>query len=215
MHISPSIASGNLLRIEEEVAFADRFFNSLHLDIEDGVAVSGITFGTRMCQLICDVSSSAEKTIHLEVWRPLDYLEELRRCSADMVFIQTAHLSEPEMIIQAFRDAGIPTGISVNQLDLTSPDWNRLMTLADNILVATAYPDDPDQCCQDKMLDLALMIANSGKKVWIDGGVTSDIVLRLKDSPLTAAVLGRAVFGDKEQAVRQFCRAMDEACAAD
>lgn len=206
MHISPSIASGNLLRIEEEVAFSDRYFNSLHLDIEDGVAVSGITFGTRMCQMICDVSSAAEKTIHLEVWRPLDYLEELRRCKADMVFIQTTHLEDPEHVISKFRQAGIPTGISVSLPDLSCPSWNRLTASADCILVATAYPEDPDQRCQDRMLDLAAKLADSEKTVWIDGGVNAEIVHQLRHSSITAAVMGRAVFQDKEQAVRQFCQ---------
>ena len=206
MDISPAIASGNLLLIEEEVAFADCFFNSLHLDIEDGVAVSGITFGTKMCQLICDASTAAEKSIHLEVWRPLDYLEEVRKCNANHVFIQTAHLSEAQQVIQIYQQAGIPTGISINVLDQSRPDFYALLTLADEILVATAYPDDPEQCYQNEMEKLALKLAAEGKKVWIDGGVTAEIYSKLADSSLTAAVMGRAVFKNKEQAVKQFCQ---------
>ncbi len=206
MFISPSIASSNLLRIEDEVAFADRFFNSLHLDIEDGVAVSGITFGTKMCQLICEVSTANEKSIHLEVWRPLDYLEEIRKCKVDHVFIQTAHLFNAHQVIKTYQRAGIPVGISINILDSVKPDYNALLDLTDEILVATAYPDDLEQRYQYAMEKLALGLADEGKKVWIDGGITAEIYQKLADSSLTAAVMGRAVFNNKEQAVRQFCR---------
>ena len=147
-----------------------------------------------------------EKSIHLEVWRPLDYLEEVRKCNANHVFIQTAHLSEAQQVIQIYQQAGIPTGISINVLDQSRPDFYALLTLADEILVATAYPDDPEQCYQNEMEKLALKLAAEGKKVWIDGGVTAEIYSKLADSSLTAAVMGRAVFKNKEQAVKQFCQ---------
>ena len=91
-------------------------------------------------------------------------------------------------------------------LDQSRPDFYALLTLADEILVATAYPDDPEQCYQNEMEKLALKLAAEGKKVWIDGGVTAEIYSKLADSSLTAAVMGRAVFKNKEQAVKHFCQ---------
>ena len=65
MKISPSIASSDLLNISEEISFIDEYFDAIHLDIEDGVAVNNISFGFKLAKSICDISKSKEKTMHL------------------------------------------------------------------------------------------------------------------------------------------------------
>lgn len=47
MLISPSIASSDLLHLEEETVFAAHHFGQIHIDIEDGTIVPNITMGMR------------------------------------------------------------------------------------------------------------------------------------------------------------------------
>ena len=84
MLISPSVASSDLLRLGEEAAFADRHFRQLHIDIEDGVAVPNITLGMGVCKRICDLWSHSYRSLHLSVLRPMDYLERVKGCHADI-----------------------------------------------------------------------------------------------------------------------------------
>lgn len=206
MRISPSLASADLLHMAEEIEFADRYFNEIHLDIEDGVVVSGITFGTKMCRRICEYSHSSVKSIHLEVLNPMDYLIEIQSCQPTIVFIQLSHLKHPDRVVNAFKKAGLRVGISLNAVDRTSEHLAELLNLTDYFLIATAFPEDPKQKYQKVMEEFALQLAeNHERKIWIDGGATAEIIHRLSHSPIAAVVAGRAVFEDKDQAVRQFC----------
>lgn len=206
MKISPSLASSDLLCLGKEIDFADRYFNNIHIDIEDGVAVSGITFGTKMAQRMCEYSNSEEKSIHLEVLRPLDYLEEVKACHGDVVFIQVAHLDNPVSVIQTYLQQGITVGISLNERDRERAELTDLLAMSRQVLVATAYHDDPKQEYQKTMEEFALSLANEKKhRVWIDGGITAAIYQRLKNTEIYAAVMGRAIYNDKELALHQFC----------
>ncbi|MBR2534402.1 MAG: hypothetical protein IKE50_06465, partial [Erysipelotrichaceae bacterium] len=48
MKVSPSLASGDVLYVAREVDYIDKYFDNIHLDIEDGVVLLGITFGMKM-----------------------------------------------------------------------------------------------------------------------------------------------------------------------
>ena len=87
MIISPSIASSDVLYVADEVDFADKYFDDIHIDIEDGVAVSGISFGSQMAKKICE-RASKPKSIHLEVINPMNYIDDVKQCNADICFIQ-------------------------------------------------------------------------------------------------------------------------------
>ena len=39
MLISPSIASADVLRVADELDYIDKYFDNVHIDIEDGVAI--------------------------------------------------------------------------------------------------------------------------------------------------------------------------------
>ena len=117
MLISPSVASSDLLRLGEEAAFADRHFRQLHIDIEDGVAVPNITLGMGVCKRICDLWSHSYRSLHLSVLRPMDYLERVKGCHADIVFLQVSHLSHPLEVLTAYRAAGIPLGLAISNRD--------------------------------------------------------------------------------------------------
>lgn len=204
MKISPSIASSNLLHVAKEIDFVDQHFNNLHLDIEDGNAVRSISIGFKLGKMICFYSKSEEISMHLEVLHPLDFLDEIKACQADVVFIQVDCQRQPLDIIKEFQRHAIPTGINLSNLDLDRLDLPELLNSTDMVLINTTHHDDPKQICDLIMLDFALNLANQGKKVWVDGGITAEIYRQIKDSNIYAAVMGRAIFKNKEKAIEQF-----------
>ena len=205
MRVSPSIASGDVLNVAREVDYIDKYFDSIHLDIEDGVVLLGITFGMKMARNVCDYSRSKEKTIHLEVLNPLDYLEDLKKISCDCVFIQVSHLKNATEVINRFKEAGIRTGVNLNDADVNREDLEEIISLSRDFLISTTDPFDPKQEYLPDMEAFALKLAeNEAYRVWIDGCVTYETYERLKDSRLYSAVVGRAIFSDRDLAIQRF-----------
>lgn len=202
MRISPSIASADIMRVEEEVQFVNRYFDDIHLDVADGVAVNEITFGLKMCSRIRKIAK-CPISLHLEVSNPLKYLKQIKECSYDMVFIQIDCLEEPQKVIRIFEENQIPTGINISNLDLQREGLEEILGLAEHVLVNTTYHNDPGQLLQIEMLNYAIDLAeNTAHKVWIDGAINWDIVNRIRNTSIDTIVMGRAIFSDKEQAVK-------------
>ena len=200
MIISPSIASSDILNIEKEVKFGVEHFNQIHLDVEDGVAVNGISFGMKMCKRIKNISKEAYISLHLEVYKPLDYIDELEEIKPDILFIQTDHLNNKAEILQKFKKRGLRCGVSLSDRDLNT-DNEEILKMSDEIMVLCAYLSDPEQIFRQDMADYAQSIARKfNKKVWIDGGISYDRYKELcKTHPdIYATVMGRGVFGNKE-----------------
>jgi len=205
MYVSPSVASGDVLNIAKEVTFIDRFFDNIHLDIEDGVALLGITFGMKMAKQVCLYSVSKEKTIHLEVLNPLAYLEDLKTIKCDCVFVQVSHLKNAVEVLNTFKASGIKTGINLNNADVGRKDLKEIISLSNEFLISTTDPFDPDQKYLPEMEEFALKISErENARVWIDGCITYETYERLKSSRLYCAVIGRAIFSDKQLAVERF-----------
>ncbi|MBQ6125464.1 MAG: hypothetical protein IJI77_00350 [Erysipelotrichaceae bacterium] len=209
MKVSPSLASGDVLYVAREVDYIDKYFDNIHLDIEDGVVLLGITFGMKMAKKVCEYSKSREKTIHLEVLNPLDYLEELKQIRCDCVFIQVSHLNNAVEIIHKFKDAGIPTGVNLNDADIERQDLAEIISTSRDFLISTTDPFDPKQEYLPGMEEFALKLAENEKyRVWIDGCVTYETYQRIKDSKLYCAVVGRAIFSDRRLAIDRFSSIM-------
>lgn len=202
MKISPSIASGNLLNISEEISFIDEYFDAIHLDIEDGVAVNNISFGFKLAKSICDISKSKEKTMHLELINPNKYIDRVRDCNVDVVFIQIDVLDNPINVITSFRQKGICVGINISNLDLLRDNLSEILASSEYVLVNTTHHDDVRQICDMRMIQIAERLANNGKKVWIDGGITWEIFEQIKNSCIHCAVMGRAVFSNKNKIIK-------------
>ena len=202
MIISPSIASSDVLHVADEVFFADQYCRQVHLDVEDGVAVMGITFGMKMCKKIKKIiSRNTYLSLHLEVYRPLDYLEEIQEIEPDIVFIQTNHLEDPISVLKQFREAKIHTGISISDMDIADGHIEPLIAMAEQALVLTAGLSDPEQRFQMDLFQYASELAQKkDMPVWIDGGVTLELYKKMEQlkTSIYAAVMGRGVFRDKK-----------------
>ncbi len=204
MLISPSIASSDLLHLADETEFASHYFHQIHIDIEDGVVCPNITMGMNVCEKICQKWNDAYRSIHLEVYRPAGYLEKVKKCNADIVFLQTDHLDDPLSLIKAYKNAGIPTGLSVSNRD----DEDRIVKLlpyAEQVVICTNYIGDPERKFQNTMLEKAEFIARKFQvPVWLDGNVSYEIWKKLQNSVIYAAVMGGAVYRDKKLALKEF-----------
>lgn len=209
MLISPSVASSDLFHLEEETSFADKYFRQIHIDVEDGTTVPNITMGMPVCRAICERWNNSYRSVHLSVLNPMRYLERVKECKADIVFVETDHLSDPVSVVKAYKDAGVPVGISFCNKDRerSNETINDLLKLSEQVVIVTNYIGDPLRRFRYSMEEEGeRIIKEYGIPVWLDGNVTYEIWKELQDRGFYAAVMGGAVYRDKELALKQFVR---------
>lgn len=205
MKVSPSLASADLLHLADEIKWLDENFGQFHIDLDDANTVNNMSFGFKMCKMICAASSS-EITIHLECMKQKRIIKHFLELGKKYVlFLETDCQDDPADVIDYYKQHGLLTGINISNWDLNKAYFDKILTMTDYILVNTSHHDDPTQTCDMEMLDLAVRLAEQGKKVWIDGGVTYEIYQKVKDSKIYSAVMGRAVFTDRKLALERFC----------
>lgn len=201
MKISPSIASADILNISDEVMFANQYFNDIHLDVADGVAVQEISFGLKMCKKISEIAR-LPISIHLEVSNPLQYVEQVKSCCSGVTFLQVDCLSNAREVIHTYQKNQIRTGVNISHLDLNRNDLEELLDMTEHILVNTTYHSDLEQTLKLDMLNYAIYLANHTQhKVWIDGAIDWEVLKNIQNTKIYMAVMGRAIFSNKEKAV--------------
>lgn len=198
--IIPSIASGNMLNVEEEIRFIDRNYGHIHIDIEDGNYIPNITFGEKLLKLICQNSTSV-KSIHLMVNRPLIFLNAIKECKPDIVFIHTDVTRYPSELIRQYQDEGIKVGIAINP-GIGIDDISYIFPLIEDVLVLTCEPDGRGQKYISLMEDKIRRLNDYGVNIWVDGGVTEEQINYLADMNVKNIVMGRAVFNNRDRIIK-------------
>ncbi|QRG67159.1 ribulose-phosphate 3-epimerase [Brevibacillus choshinensis] len=196
MIISPSIASADPLRLEEEVNRLDpKLYSDLHVDIEDGHFIPNITFGMKTVKRLREVTD-LPFSFHLMVSNPFDYLEEMCACQPSVIFAHVEALEYPSLFVDAVRGRGGRVGLAFNPRTPIAP-FGYVLGRVDAVLVMTAEPDGVGQEFLPDMVTKAQQVRDAVPSVelWVDGGVTPNRLGELTQAGVTHAVMGRAVFG--------------------
>jgi len=203
MRISPSLASGDLMDAADEIRYICRNFPELHLDIEDGVYLPNISFGFRFARRACALAERPV-SLHLMVTSPLRWLEDVKRCGAAYTFLHLDHIPDAAAVLEAYRAAGIHTGLGLSGRDLKKGGWEKLLSQVDAALVLTTDMDDPAQLYNPALAEFARELARRpGLRVWVDGAVDFPVLEDLERAGIFAAVMGRAIFRDKKSACQK------------
>ena len=196
MEIWPSIASSNLLNLENEISFVDKDYGNIHIDIEDGNYVPNITFGTKMMELICKGSTS-KKSVHLMVTNQEHYIDSIVKCKINIVFLHLDNCRYPSELIGKFKNLGINVGITLNP-SVAIDNYIYLYPLVNDILIMMSEPDGLGQkyipLMESKIIEASKF---DNLRIWVDGGITFEILPKLKDLNVSNVVMGRAIFNNR------------------
>lgn len=190
--ISPSIASSNLLVLKDEIDYVDKFYGHIHIDIEDGNFVPNITFGTKLLKQICSYSKS-RKSIHLMVTNPLDYINCIKECNVDIVFIHVENLSYPSEVINKYKEHNINVGLAFNPKTQIIP-YEYVFKNISGILIMMCEPDNEGQNYIPSMVKKIRKAIKYKIPIWIDGGIKDEMLSTFKDIGVKNVVMGRAIF---------------------
>ena len=193
--ISPSLSAGCLLDLG---AVLERLggLSHIHLDIDDGNFVHGITFGTDTVKLVAE-HTDVPLDVHLEVNNPLDYVDELGDANVSALCAHVEALPFPSEFIGACRNAGIGrVGLALNvktPVDALAPYAHEL----DYVILVSVEADRRGLRFQPGVLDKARQARNllpATCSIWMDGAIREELLPDVVAAGVDGIVVGRAVF---------------------
>lgn len=95
--ISPSLYSADLLDLREVIGKL-KGFEHLHLDIDDGNFVRGISFGMEVVKGVAECTE-IPLDAHLEVLNPMEYVEPLCEAGVEMICAHVESLDFPSLFL--------------------------------------------------------------------------------------------------------------------
>ena len=199
MKIYPSIASGNVLNLQESLDKTEGW-PLLHIDIEDGNFVSNISFGMKTVKAICKAARNRSIDVHMMANDPLNYLEELAACGVSSVCAHLEALDYPMVFLNRARSLGMKAGLALN---MKTPviETEIFWPVMDYLLLMTSEPEGGSETLYEPAFKRAIKAAAllpKEVKLMVDGGITADRLPELSKADIYGVVMGREVFSHED-----------------
>ena len=110
--ISPSLYSADLLDIRNVLKNLQGF-EHLHLDIDDGNFVRGISFGMDFVEPVAK-ATDIPLDAHLEVLNPMDYVAALCEAGVEQIVAHVEALPYPSLFLSTVHQYGKKAGLALN-----------------------------------------------------------------------------------------------------
>ena len=214
--LSPSILVAYFKNLERDIRCTEEAGATwLHLDVMDGCFVPSISFGMPVISSLRSCSNQLFD-VHMMVEDPGRYVEDVRKCGADLITVHAEACKHLDSTINQILKTGAKAGVALNPatpietIDLVLP-------LVDMVLIMSVNPGFGGQ----KFIPYALEKVRALRKrcnelglstmIQVDGGVTLDNVRDLLDAGADSIVAGSSVFrGDEADNTRRFLEIFKE-----
>ena len=192
--VSPSIYSADLMDLRN-VLKKSKDFEHLHLDIDDGHFVRGISFGMDMVEQICQCTD-VELDAHLEVNNPMDYVEALCLSKVAMISAHIETLNYPSLFFSTVHKYNKKASIALNlktPLIYIKPYLDQI----DHLLLVSVEADVVGLPFRKSVLEKiteARQMLGDRIPIWVDGGINDSNLEEVVRAGADGVVIGRAVF---------------------
>ena len=192
--VSPSIYSADLMDLRN-VLKKSKDFEHLHLDIDDGHFVRGISFGMDMVEQICHCTD-VELDAHLEVNNPMDYVEALCLSKVAMISAHIETLNYPSLFFSTVHKYNKKASIALNlktPLIYIKPYLDQI----DHLLLVSVEADVEGLPFRKSVLEKiteARQMLGDRIPIWVDGGINDSNLEEVVRAGADGVVIGRAVF---------------------
>ena len=198
--VTPSIYAADLLDMKNVLAKCAHFAH-LHVDIDDGNFVRGISFGTDYLRAVAQ-NTEVPLDVHLEVLNPMDYVKPLAEIGVDRIAAHVEALPYPSLFLSTVHNLGMKAGLAVN---IKTPAAAVLPYAAelDELIVITSEADDDGLRYRPAALaKIKEVKPQMQPDAWIlvDGGANESNLEQIIRAGANGIVAGRAVFGDPDPA---------------
>ena len=192
--VSPSIYSADLMDLRNVLKKSEDF-EHLHLDIDDGHFVRGISFGMDMVEQICQCTD-VELDAHLEVNNPMDYVEALCLSKVAMISAHIETLNYPSLFFSTVHKYNKKASIALNlktPLIYIKPYLDQI----DHLLLVSVEADVEGLPFRKSVLEKiteARQMLGDRIPIWVDGGINDSNLEEVVRAGTDGVVIGRAVF---------------------
>lgn len=200
--VSPSLEAGCQLDLASTLESV-RGLEHIHLDVDDGNFVRGITFGMGTVGLVAR-NTAIPIDVHLEVLNPLEYLDPLGESGVAAACAQVETLLSPSAWLSGLKARGIgKRGLAIN---LKTP-VDEVLSYADQleyILFVSVEADCeglPFRPMTLEKLRRARSVVGTDIELWVDGGINAGNLRDVVEAGADGVVVGRAVFGAEDPKV--------------
>lgn len=192
--ISPSLYSADLLNLRGVLQGLEGF-EHLHLDIDDGNFVRGISFGMDIVEPVAK-ATTIPLDAHLEVLNPMDYVIPLCEAGVEQIVAHVEALPYPSLFLSTVHKMGKKAGLALNiktPVAVLEPYIDQL----DCVFIVSVEADVDGLPFRPgvlkKIRDARAMLPEE-ITIWVDGGVNEGSLKSVIDAGADAIVQGRAVF---------------------
>ncbi len=203
--IAPSLLSADFANLQRDIEMVNRSAaHWFHIDVMDGVFVPNISYGMPVIEAI---KKHAQKPldVHLMIVQPERYVEEFKRCGADILTVHLEASTHLHRTLQAIRQAGMKTGVALNP---HSPVHllEEVITDVDVLLLMSVNPGFGGQQfiaqTYRKVAQARELITRAGAAtlIEVDGGVNAANAPLLAQAGADVLVAGSFVFKSADPA---------------
>ncbi|MDB2587400.1 ribulose-phosphate 3-epimerase [Flavobacteriaceae bacterium] len=201
--IAPSVLAADFANLQRDVTMINESMADwFHIDIMDGVFVPNISFGMPVLKAI---GTHAEKPldVHLMIVDPDRYIQTFAELGAEILTVHYEACTHLHRSLQAIKQHGMKAGVALNPHTPVALLKDVLGDL-DLVCLMSVNPGFGGQKfiehTYQKVRELNSMRKdqNANFLIEIDGGVTSDNALALKEAGADVLVAGSFVFNAKD-----------------
>ena len=199
LKVSPSIAAGNLMRLEDEVRKLEKSgADSIHFDVMDGHFVPLLTIGVPFLEQMRKITPM-HLDVHIMVSNPDVVFQDYLNAGADTLSFQVETAVHAHRICTAIQNFKKRAGVVLNP----ATHWKQieyLLPMLDQVTVMSVNPGFSNQKHLSIVHQKIIELAEFRKKhhlsfeIQVDGGVSSENSILLQSFGVDIVVAGGAVF---------------------
>ena len=201
--IAPSIVSCDHLRLREEIAALESGgADWIHVDVMDGHFVPNITMGPFLVATY-KRASKLPLDVHLMIEQPERYLAAFAKAGAAHLTVHVETCPQLYATLQQIKALGCLAGVTLNPGTAVSA-IESVLPLADIVLVMSVNPGFSNQTflpdAVGRVAELRKMLdgIRSNAHLEVDGGVTPENLVQLRDAGAHAFVSAHAIFSNPQ-----------------
>jgi len=201
--LAPSILASDMTQLGKEIATAEAAgADWIHVDVMDGRFVPNITMGQFIVEA-CRRVTRLPLDVHLMIEKPEDHLETFAKAGASGMTVHVETCPHLHRTLQFIKSLGCRAGVVLNPGTAVGA-IEAVLGMADLVLVMSVNPGFggqefiPESLTRIKEIRQKLDALGSSAWLEVDGGVSVETIVQLKEAGTTAYVAGTSVFRHPE-----------------